>query len=154
MASTTCLLVTEVIVDRKRLAATTARIDLRELGAIFAGGALGAALRTGLLELAPTRAGSWPWVTFAVNVAGSFLLGYLITRLQERLPVTAYRRPLLGTGLCGALTTFSSFQLDLLHLLDHDRLLLALVYAAASIAAGFAGFMLGTSIVRRARLSW
>ena len=87
-------------------------------------------------------------------MAGSFLLGYLITRLQERLPVTAYRRPLLGTGLCGALTTFSSFQLDLLHLLDRDQVPLALLYAAASIAAGFAGLAFGTAIVRRARLSW
>ena len=140
--------------DRKRLTASAPRLDLRELGAIFAGGALGAALRTGLVELAPTRGGSWPWPTFAVNLVGSFLLGYLITRLQERLPVTAYRRPLLGTGLCGALTTFSTFQLDLLHLLDHDRAALALLYAAGSIAAGFAGVTLGTAIVRRARLTW
>lgn len=140
--------------DRKRLRTSAPRLDLRELGAIFAGGALGAALRTGLVELAPTRVGSWPWPTFAVNLVGSFLLGYLITRLQERLPVTAYRRPLLGTGLCGALTTFSTFQLDLLHLLDHDRAALALLYAAGSIAAGFAGVTLGTAIVRRARLTW
>ena len=140
--------------DRKRLRTSALRLDLRELGAIFAGGALGAALRTGLVELAPTRAGSWPWPTFAVNLVGSFLLGYLITRLQERLPVTAYRRPLLGTGLCGALTTFSTFQLDLLHLLDHDLAALALLYAAGSIAAGFAGVTLGTAIVRRARLTW
>ena len=41
----------------------------------------------------------WPWMTFAVNVAGAFLLGYFVTRLQERLPLSAYRRPLLGTGL-------------------------------------------------------
>ena len=42
---------------------------------------------------------SWPWVTFAANIAGAFLLGYFATRLQERLPLSAYRRPLLGTGL-------------------------------------------------------
>lgn len=140
--------------DRKRLGASARRLDVRELGAIFAGGALGAAVRTALVELAPTRGESWPWTTFAVNVIGSFLLGYLITRLQERLPVTAYRRPLLGTGLCGALTTFSSFQLDLLQLLDHGRVALAGLYAAASIAAGFAGLAFGTAIVRRARLTW
>jgi CrcB protein len=143
-----------VIVDRKRLAAPARRFDVRELAAIFAGGALGAAIRTGLAEVAPTPAGGWPWTTFAINVAGSLLLGYLITRLQERLPVTAYRRPLLGTGLCGALTTFSAFQLELLRLLDRGRPLLALLYAAASIAAGFAGLALGTAVVRRARLTW
>ena len=88
-----------------------------------------------------------------MNIAGCLLLGYLLTRLQERLPVTAYRRPLLGTGLCGALTTFSTFQLELLRLLDRSPAL-ALLYAAGSIAAGFAGVALGTAIVRRARLTW
>ncbi len=130
------------------------RIDLRELGAIFAGGAIGGAIRTGLEQLAPARPGEWPWTTFAINVFGSFLLGYLVTRLQERLPVTAYRRPLLGTGLCGALTTFSAFQLDLLHMLDHGRVWLAALYAAGSIAAGLVGFAIGTNLVRQARFSW
>jgi len=128
--------------------------DRRELGAIFAGGALGASCRTLLDELAPTHAGHWPWVTFAVNVAGCFLLGYFVTRLQERLPITAYRRPLLGTGLCGGLTTFSTLQLELLEMLDHGDDLLAALYAGASIAAGFLGVALGTAIVRRARVTW
>lgn len=131
-----------------------ARLDLRELAAIFAGGALGAGVRTALVEAAHARAGDWPWVTFSVNVAGSLLLGYFVTRLQERLPVTAYRRPLLGTGVCGALTTFATFQLDLLRMLDHGEVLLAIVYGAASIGAGFAAFSVGVAIVRRARLTW
>lgn len=129
-------------------------MDIRELGAIFGGGAIGAGIRTALEEAAPAHAGSWPWTTFAVNVVGSLLLGYFVSRLQERLPVTAYRRPLLGTGLCGALTTFSAFQLDLLHLLDHGAALLALLYLAGSIGAGFLGFAIGTALVRRARLTW
>jgi fluoride exporter len=128
--------------------------DPRELGAIFAGGALGAAARTGLVELAPTRAGHWPWVTFGVNVIGCLLLGYFVTRLQERLPISAYRRPFLGTGVCGALTTFSTLQLELLNLLDHGDAALACGYAAASVVAGFLGVALGTGLVRRARLTW
>ncbi len=130
------------------------RADWRELAAIFAGGALGAGARTGLVELAQVPPGHWPWVTFGVNLVGCFLLGYFVTRLQERLPITAYRRPLLGTGVCGALTTFSSFQLELLRMLDHGRIWLACGYAAASLLAGFAGMLLGTAIVRRARLTW
>jgi CrcB protein len=128
--------------------------DVRALGAIFAGGAIGGAIRTGLEQLAPGRPGAWPLTTFCINVFGSFLLGYLVTRLQEHLPVTAYRRPLLGTGLCGALTTFSAFQLDILRLLDHGRAWLAVLYAAASIGAGLIGFVIGTNLVRQARLSW
>lgn len=128
--------------------------DRRELAAIFFGGAFGSALRTGLEELAPSRVGHWPWVTFGVNVVGCLLLGYLVTRLQERLPVTAYRRPLLGTGVCGALTTFSAFQVELLKMLDHGDIGLAIAYATASLAAGFVGVALGTGIVRRARLTW
>ncbi len=128
--------------------------DWRELGAIFLGGAVGGGARTGLLQLAPIRPGHWPWTTFAVNVVGCLMLGYFVTRLQERLPISAYRRPLLGTGLCGALTTFSTFQLELLRLLDHGDELLALAYASGSVAAGFSGLMLGTAIVRRARLTW
>jgi CrcB protein len=128
--------------------------DRRELAAIFAGGSIGAAVRTGLVELAPTAPGHWPWVTFAVNIVGCLLLGYLVTRLQERLPISAYQRPLLGTGACGALTTFSTFEVDIVHLLDHGAAALALLYAASSIGAGLIGVALGTAVVRRARLTW
>jgi CrcB protein len=130
------------------------QIDLREIGAIFAGGAIGGAVRTGLEQAAPAKPGTWPWTTFAVNVVACLLLGYFVSRLQERLPVTAYRRPLLGTGICGGLSTFSAFQLELLHMLDRSEVLLAVAYASGSIAAGFAGVMIGTNIVRRARLTW
>jgi CrcB protein len=128
--------------------------DRRALLAIFVGGALGAGVRTGLSELAPTHPGQWPWATFAVNLVGCLLLGYFVTRLQERLPVTAYRRPFLGTGLCGGLTTFSTFQLELLRMIDRGDLVLAVAYGAASLLAGFAGVMIGTATVRRARLTW
>jgi fluoride exporter len=126
------------------------RIDRRELAAIFAGGFLGAVARAGLVEWLPHDPGAWPWATFVANVAGAFLLGYFTTRLQERLPLSAYRRPFLGTGLCGALTTFSTMQLELLRMLDHDRVGLAASYAAASIACGFLAVAGATNVVRRA----
>ena len=47
-----------------------------------------------------------------MNILGAFLVGYFVTRLQERLPLSSYRRPLLGTGLCGGLTTFSTLQVE------------------------------------------
>jgi CrcB protein len=126
-------------------------LDLRELAAIFAGGALGALARVGLAELAPPEAGHWPWATFGANVAGAFALGYFTTRLQERLPLSAYRRPFLGTGLCGALTTFSTVQVELLLMLDAGRAGLAAAYAVASVAAGTAALVFGTAWVRRVR---
>ena len=75
-----------------------------------------------------------------------------MTRLQERLPLSAYRRPLLGTGLCGALTTFSTMQLELLQMLDRGAWGLALAYAGASVAAGFLAVALATNVVRRAQV--
>jgi CrcB protein len=128
------------------------RVDGRELAAVFAGGFAGAIARAALAEALPVSAGGWPWATFVVNVAGAFALGYFTTRLQERLPLSAYRRPLLGTGLCGALTTFSTMQLELLRMLDDGLLALAAAYALVSIAAGFAAVAVATNIVRRARV--
>lgn len=126
--------------------------DPRELAAIFAGGCVGALARAGLAEAGPAGAGEWPWVTFAVNVVGAFLLGYFVTRLQERLPPARYRRPFLATGFCGALTTFSTVQIELLEMLDGGHVGLAAGYAAASVAAGFLAIALATSMTRRVRL--
>src|SRR5436853_6312754 len=92
-------------------------VDRRELGAIFIGGALGALLRAGLAEALPAGGPGWPWATLLVNVAGAALLGYWFTVL----PHTSYRRPLLTTGLCGALFTSSTVQLELLAVFDSGR---------------------------------
>jgi CrcB protein len=121
------------------------RVDRSELLAIFAGGCLGALARAALGEWLPHDPGSWPWATFAANVAGTALLGWAVTRLQERMPPTAYRRPFVGTGFCGALTTFSTLQVELL---DMDAGL-ALAYAAASLAAGVGVAWLATGLARR-----
>ena len=126
--------------------------DARELVAIFAGGVAGALARAGLAEGLPHGPGEWPWATFAVNVLGAFLLGYFATRLQERLPLSAYRRPFLGTGICGALTTFSTMQVELLKMLDGGHLGLAAAYAAASVAAGLAAVWVATALTRRVRI--
>jgi CrcB protein len=130
----------------------TVRWDWRELAAIFAGGALGALARVGLTLAFPDATAGWPWAVFAINVSGSFLLGYLVTRLQERLPQSTYRRPLAGTGFCGAYTTFSTMQVELLKMLDHQRYGLAAGYAATSILAGYLAVWTGTTLVRRVRV--
>jgi CrcB protein len=129
------------------------RVDRRELAAIFVGGVIGAVARAGLVELLPYHPSQWPWPTFIANLAGAFLLGYFTTRLQERLPLSAYRRPFLGTGVCGALTTFSTMQLELLRMLDGEHVVLAIAYGGVSVLAGFLAVALATNLVRRARMA-
>ena len=128
-------------------------LDRRELIAVFAGGALGTIVRAALEESVSSGAPGWPWTTLAINIAGAALLGYFATRLQERLPLSSYRRPLLGTGLCGGLTTFSTFQLELLKMLDAGAYARAAAYAAASLVAGYAALTIATAWVRRVRLA-
>jgi CrcB protein len=127
------------------------KLDWRELAAIFAGGFLGALARVLLVQTAPPTPGAWPWATFVANISGTLLLGYFATRLQERLPISAYRRPLLGTGLCGAFTTFSTMQLEVLRMLAVGRAGLAAGYVLASVGIGFLGVFLATALVRRVR---
>jgi CrcB protein len=128
--------------------------DRRELAAIFAGGFIGAVARALVGEALPhDDPAAWPWATLAVNLAGAFALGWFATRLQERLPLSAYRRPFVGTGVCGALTTFSTMQVELLRMLDGPHVAVALGYAAASLAGGFAAVALASNLVRRARLA-
>ena len=124
-------------------------VDRRELGAIFLGGALGALLRAALGEALPAGGPEWPWATFVVNVAGAALLGYWFTAL----PRTSYRRPLLTTGFCGALTTFSTVQLELLEMIDAGRLGLAFLYLATSVVAGLVGAQAATGFARGAGAS-
>jgi len=126
------------------------RPDRRTVAAIFAGGALGTLARAALAEAFPHSATAWPWPTFAVNIVAAFLLGYFVTRLQERLPLSAYRRPLLGTGICGGLSTFSTMEVEILKMLSAHAYGLALGYAAASVVAGYAAIHLATAMVRRA----
>ena len=107
-------------------------MGVRLLLAIFLGGAAGGLARAALERAWPADGHSWPWVTFAVNIAGTALLAYVITRLGHR----PYARPLLGIGLCGALTTFSTLQLEALELAHNDHASLGATYAVTSIAAG------------------
>ena len=127
-----------------------ARLDRRELGAIFAGGVVGAIVRVWIGEHVLTT-GTWPWATFIINISGTILLAYSVTRLQERLPLSTYRRPFLGTGFCGAFTTFSTMEVEILDLLRAGHIGLALGYGAASIAGGYLAIWATTALTRRLR---
>lgn len=123
--------------------------DKREIAAVFVGGATGTAARAALSTVLPSAAGHWPWSTFGVNVAGAFLLGFFTTRLLERLPLSSYRRPLLGTGVCGGLTTFSTMQVEIVRMLDGRFFGLALVYTVVRITAGLTAMGAASTLVRR-----
>jgi CrcB protein len=127
------------------------RIDRLELLAIACGGALGALARVRVAEALPASAGTWPWATLTVNIVGALMLGYFVTRLQERLPVSTLRRPLLGTGLCGALTTFSTVQIELLRMADRHAYGLATGYLLASVLGGYFAVFISSALVRRVR---
>ncbi len=111
-------------------------LERGEASAIFAGGCLGALLRV-VVEDAVPHAG-FPWATLLVNVVGALLLGVVIAR------ATDLQLPLWGSGFCGALTTFATFQLELFDLLDDGATGTALAYAAASLALGLVAFDLGS----------
>ena len=127
-------------------------LDRRELAAVFAGGAIGTLARAGFEEIAAADPGRWPWPTFTVIIVGAFLLGVFGTRLRERLPVSSYRRPFLGTGVCGGLTTFSTMQVETLKMVEHGHYGLAAGYVVTSILVGFSAVYLGTVLVRRVRV--
>lgn len=135
-----------------RRSASDPGTDRFELGAIALGGAIGALARVGVAQALPSTPGHWPWATFAVNMAGALMLGYFVTRLQERLPVSTLRRPLIGTGLCGALTTFSTVQIELLRMADHSHYGLACAYLATTVLGGYLAVLLSSALVRRVRI--
>jgi len=124
------------------------RFDLRRLTAIYAGGTIGALARVGLAEAAPHGAGSWPWATFAVNMAGALMLGYFVARLRDH-PEDSLAHPFLTTGICGTLTTFATLQLELFEMVDAGHLALAAVYVGATLAAGYLCVRIGLALERR-----
>ena len=118
---------------------------------ILIGGAAGALARAAVAEALPHAPGTWPWATLSVNLVGALLLAWLVTRLDELVAPTRYWRFLLGTGLCGALTTFSTFQVETIGLARDGHAATAVGYGMTSLAAGMAVAVAGTVVARRRR---
>jgi CrcB protein len=114
------------------------------LALVAIGAAVGAPLRYLVDRLVQTRHDSlFPWGTFAVNVAGSFVLGVLIGgTLKTPGPLVA----LLGTGLCGALTTYSTFGFETVRLLQERARLYAVLNVVANVAAGLGAAFFGALV--------
>lgn len=108
--------------------------DWDVLLAIALGGVVGAEARYGLTRAVPPPEAAWPWATLLANVAGSALIGLLMSWVDA---TRAHRlaRPLLGVGVLGGFTTFSTFGLDAYRLVQAHRPALALAYVGVSVLA-------------------
>lgn len=103
------------------------------------GAAVGAPLRY-LTDVLLARGKSWAAGTFAVNIVGSFVLGLLVA-----IPVGPTASAVAGVGLCGALTTYSTFAYETLRLL-HEAVWRGVLYAGASLVVGFGAAAAGIAL--------
>lgn len=126
-------------------------ITARTVVLVMIGGAIGAPARF-VVSVALTRAfhgPSFPVATFVVNVIGSFLLAALTWVAGERYDVSPSLRVLLGTGMLGAFTTYSTFSVETLLLLERDRTGLALLYVVVTVVAVISAAFLGMRLVQQ-----
>jgi CrcB protein len=106
---------------------------------VVLGGAVGAPLRYLTDQAVQSRHDSvFPWGTFVVNMVGSFILG-----LVAGAAVPAWALTLVGTGFCGALTTFSTFGYETVRLLEDGSYAAGLANASANLALGLGACALG-----------
>jgi fluoride exporter len=114
--------------------------------AVAFAGAVGSGARYGLDLLFRRDAHSVPWVTIAINVGGSFVLGALVAILDAHPHPSV--RPALTIGLLGGFTTFSTFSLETYRLLDRGHVGLASAYSLGSVAASLLAVTLGIVVGR------
>ena len=113
---------------------------------VIAGAAVGAPLRYLSDRAIQTRHDTvFPWGTFTVNVLGSLILG-IVTGAVTAGGASPQVQLALGTGFCGALTTYSTFSYETLRLLEDDARLFAAANVVASIVAGLGAAFLGVAI--------
>lgn len=132
------------------LVAPRPRLDA--LVAVAVGGALGSLGRWAVAEVLPHSPGEVPVSTVLVNLTGSLLLGLLLGLLAGPRPRHVLLRPLLGTGLLGGWTTFSTAMLDTHDLLRAGEAPTAVGYLVGSVAVGLTAAWVG--LRTGSRLAW
>lgn len=118
------------------------------IAAVMLGAGIGAALRYRLDRvISRSRPGPFPLGTLTINMLGSFVLGILVgwgaSSPDPRATLDPATIALLGTGLCGGFTTFSTFSYEAVRLLEDGWRLVPMVYLAASLAGGLLAGGLG-----------
>ena len=122
---------------------------IRQMLAIAAGGAVGAVLRWLLAGTVQRLAGgAFPWGTFAVNALGSFLIGFLFVYMVERSAASELWRLALTVGMLGALTTFSTYSLESLRLLQSGAVAMAMANVLGQILVCMSLTWLGVQLAR------
>jgi len=118
---------------------------------VMIGGAIGSAARY-LLGLAAFRTlgPGWPWGTFAANVIGGFLMGLLAGWLAQRAAGAESVRLFAAVGILGGFTTFSSFSLETMLMIERGDWAPALVYITASVLLSVGALALGLMTLRSA----
>jgi CrcB protein len=121
---------------------------------VFVGAGVGGAARFALGSLVQQAAdSSFPWGTLAVNLTGSLLLGFLYSFLDATAAASEWRL-LLGVGLCGGYTTFSTLTYESVRLIQESEFALAGAYMAASVLLGLlatlVGFRAAAALIGRA----
>jgi CrcB protein len=118
--------------------------------AVAAGGALGAMARYYLNGSALGRAARpFPTATFVINVTGSFILGFFLTLVTERVSISPYLRLAVAVGFVGAYTTFSTFEYENARLIEGREYLTAFLYMSLSVIVGFAAVWGGIIAARK-----
>jgi len=117
---------------------------MRTIAAVGFAGTLGALARYGLGGLIAQRSTrAFPWETFAVNMSGSFLLGFVFTVMTEQLTTAPWLRTAVTIGFLGAYTTFSTLSFETYRLAEDGALALAAANMLGSAAAGLVAVYLG-----------
>lgn len=119
------------------------------VAAVAVGGAVGALARYGAQRAWPTHGQDFPWTILAVNLLGCALIGVLMVLVTERGAVHRLWRPLLGTGVLGGFTTFSTYSVDLQRELANGRVGEAIGYGGGTLVGAVAAVAMATAATRR-----
>lgn len=124
--------------------------ELTNYLAVAAGGALGAVLRYYLDGAVLARTASpFPAATFIINISGSFIIGFFLTLVTERVHVSPQLRLAVAVGFVGAYTTFSTFEYETMRLIEEGHFTPALLNVVLSVTLGFAAVWGGVALARK-----
>ncbi|HDX9579377.1 TPA: CrcB family protein [Bacillus pseudomycoides] len=124
--------------------------------AVGIGGVIGALARYGVGQFFETTSSiGFPFATWLANMSGSFLLAFLAMSIFRMKKVSPLLISAIGTGIIGSYTTFSTFSVDTLKLLQHEAFTVAFIYMSSSMIGGllfsFGGFYVGNKLYGRSR---